>query len=222
MNKQIAVIWDMDGVITDTGEFHYITWRDTLREIGFELTREAFQPTFGMKNEAIVDNLLDIKPSPDIIETLSLKKEEAFRRDIQGNLSLLPGVRQCLDKFSGLGWKQALASSAPQANIDAILKELGINSYFNQIFSADQPNLPDKSDPTVFLAVSELLGIPPQQCIVIEDSIAGVTGAKRSGMACIAVTTTNPRENLTLADLVLDSLEELTDRDLEVITSSPA
>lgn len=215
MRNNIAVIWDMDGVITDTGEFHFITWRETLKEIDVEFKREDFVKYFGMKNHAVLENVMKKKLDQDYVEKLSTIKEGDFLRQIKGNIELLPGVKYCLEKFTNFGWQQAIASSAPQGNVDAILTELEIEPYFDLIFSADQPDLPDKSDPLVFLKVAELMGKSPKDCIVIEDSIAGVTGAKGGDMKCIAVTTTNPVEKLSAADLVFDKLSELTDEHLE-------
>lgn len=217
MRDNVAVIWDMDGVITDTAEFHYITWRDKLNEIGVEFKREDFVQFFGMKNHAVLENVMKKKLEPEFVENLAVSKEEEFRRMLKGNIELLPGVKKCLGRFAGLGWKQALASSARQENIDATLSELGIEPYFDDVFSGDDPDTPDKSNPTLFLRVAEALKFAPQDCIVIEDSIAGVTGAKKAGMKCIAVTTTNPADRLSSADLILDSLSELTDAHLQSI-----
>ncbi len=100
---------------------------------------------------------------------------------------------------------QAIGSSAPQANIDALVDELQICHYFGSIVSAHQ--LPSKPDPTVFLTAAANLGAEPTGCLVVEDAIAGVTAAKAARMKCLAVTTTNPPEALQQADLIVDRLD---------------
>ena len=109
-----------------------------------------------------------------------------------------------LDKFTSLCMKQAIASSAPPENIDVLVGELKIGQYFGALVSG--ANMPGKPDPSVFLKSASDLRIEPHNCIVIEDAIAGVEGARRAGMKCIAVTTTNPAEVLSQADHVVESL----------------
>ena len=101
----------------------------------------------------------------------------------------------------------AIASSAPDANIQALVKELGLQDYFAAILSGSE--MPGKPDPAVFLAAARRLEFPPERCVVVEDSIAGVKAARRAGMKCIAVTTTNPGEALQAADRVVHSLADL-------------
>ena len=102
----------------------------------------------------------------------------------------------------------AIASSAPMENIQLILRGLGIESYFQAIVWGREVT-EGKPSPQAFLLAAEKLGVKPEDCLVIEDAVAGVSAAKRAGMKCIAVTTTNPREKLHEADLVVDSLAEV-------------
>ena len=95
----------------------------------------------------------------------------------------------------------------PDMIIDALIDELQIRPYFSAVVSAF--SLPSKPDPAVFLEAARQIGVPPNHCIVIEDAIPGVEAAHRAGMKCIAVTITNPREDLSIADIIVDSLEEL-------------
>jgi HAD superfamily hydrolase (TIGR01509 family) len=122
-------------------------------------------------------------------------------------LQALPGVRAWLERLSQQGVPMAVASSAPVENIDITLEELGLRSYFDAIVSV--AGRPGKPDPLVFLESASRLGMPPERCIVVEDAIPGVEAAKRAGMKCIAVTTTNPAEALVAADLVVERLDML-------------
>jgi beta-phosphoglucomutase-like phosphatase (HAD superfamily) len=104
-----------------------------------------------------------------------------------------------------MGFHQAIASSAPQANIDALVDELHVREFFEVIVSGY--DMPGKPHPMVFLRAADLMEVPATNCIVIEDSVAGVRAAKSAGMRCIAVTTTNPAQLLSEADVVVDSLD---------------
>ena len=212
MSQLKAVLWDMDGVIVDTGEFHYRSWQDTLSRQGMEYSRETFRTTFGMNNRGIIEILFGEDVSEGLYHQVSEEKERAFRQLIKGKVKLLPGVQSLLDTIADARIPQAIGSSAPQENIDAIVDSLGLRSYFKELVSAY--NLPGKPDPAVFLAIAELLDVRPSQCLVIEDAVAGVKAAQRAGMKCLAVTTTNPPEVLAFADQVVDDLAAIALPDL--------
>jgi len=112
-----------------------------------------------------------------------------------------------MEAFRQNGICQALASSGPPGNINAVLTALAVKTYFDVIVSGD--GLPSKPDPFIFLKAADRLGVIPLNCLVIEDAVTGVQAAKASGMKCIAVTTTNHAKKLADADLVLDNLAEL-------------
>lgn len=201
-----AVLWDLDGVLVDSGELHYQAFVAVLGELNITLSRETFQRTFGMNNASIFRLLLG-SPSSEEIERLSERKETLFRSLLPGRIQALPGVRQWLERFNTQGIPMAVASSAPAENIDLILAELAVRPFFRAIVSA--ANMPGKPDPTVFLEAAHQLKMPPSCCIVIEDSIPGVQAAKSGGMKCLAVLTTNPAEALQAADLIVERLDLL-------------
>jgi beta-phosphoglucomutase-like phosphatase (HAD superfamily) len=100
-----------------------------------------------------------------------------------------------------------VASSAPPANIDALIDELVLRPYFDTLVSGQ--DMPGKPDPALFLEVALQLDVAPERCVVVEDAVAGVEAAKRAGMKCVAVTTTNPAQVLDEADIVVDRLDAL-------------
>jgi beta-phosphoglucomutase family hydrolase len=202
-----GVLWDMDGVLVDTGEFHFQAWSQTLAEYDIPFSRDLFRATFGMNNMGLIAHLLGRKPDPGFIARVSDHKERRFRQAIRGHAQPLPGVLVWLDRLRAMGVRQAVASSAPPENIDTLVDELGIRPYFEAIVSGY--DIPGKPDPAVFLKAASELGLPPQRCIVVEDAVAGVQAAKRAGMRCIAVTTTNPAHALSGADIVVERLETL-------------
>ncbi len=199
-----AVLWDMDGVLVNTGELHYRSWKDAFAELGTEFTREQFTSTFGMNNAGILETVYGKALTPELLEKISTRKEVSFREMVKGNAELLPGAGALLDMFTDLDLKQAIASSAPPENINVLVGELKIGRYFQALVSG--ADMPGKPDPSVFLESARRLDVESRNCIVIEDAIAGVEGARRAGMKCIAVTTTNPSEALAQADYIVESL----------------
>ena len=202
-----GVIWDMDGVLVDTGEFHFPAWSQALSEHGIPFTRELFRTVFGMNNAGILTVLLGQVPPPELLAEISDRKERLFRQAVRGHAQPLPGVLAWLERLRAAGLRQAIASSAPPANIDALVDELDLRSYFAAVVSGS--DLPGKPDPAVFLKAAHLIGVPPERCVVVEDAVAGVEGARRAGMKCIAVTTTNPAHTLEAADVVVERLDTL-------------
>ncbi|MDP2727867.1 MAG: HAD family phosphatase [Dehalococcoidia bacterium] len=208
-----AVIWDMDGVLVDTGAFHFRAWQRILRERGRDLTEKEFLESFGMKSVDILRNTLGDLP-PEELRFLAQRKEEYYREEIEGHLQPLPGVRTMLESLNQAGFHQALASSAPLRNINLVLESLGIRQNFEAIVSGDDVQQ-GKPNPAIFLEASRRLGVPPTCCVVVEDALAGVKAAKAAGMRCVAVTNTNPPDKLGEADMVVASLEEISPQTLE-------
>jgi beta-phosphoglucomutase len=199
-----GVLWDMDGVMVDNGELHYQAWKAALSQYNIPFTREFFTETFGMNNRGILNYLLGQAPDANFCQTVSEQKEQLFRQSTHGQVKPLPGVIELIRLFRSMNFRQAISSSAPQENIDAIVDELKIRESFSAIVSGNKMN--GKPAPDVFLAAAQALCLPAQNCLVIEDAVVGVEGAKRAGMLCLAVTNTNPREALRKADAVVDSL----------------
>ena len=209
--QHYAVLWDMDGVLVDTGDFHYRSWKETFEELDIPFDKEDFRKTFGMNNAGILEWVFGRKPELDEVTRISDEKEALFRELIKGKAEPLLGVKSWLKQFQTWGIKQAITSSAPPENIEVLVAELKIGEYFDEIVSGF--DLPGKPNPDVFLKAAKKLQIPPEKCIVVEDAIAGVEGAKRAGMKCIAVTTTNPAGSLKRADCIFENLEMMNEND---------
>ena len=205
--RNIGILWDLDGVLVDTGESHYQAWAETCARYSIPFSREAFRQTFGMNNVKIVGTLTGRVVAPELVAEISDYKEQLFRRTIRGRVQLLRGVKLWLERFQTAGFPQAVASSAPQANIDAIVDELGIRLCFAALVSGAE--MPGKPDPAVFLEASRHIGIAPQRCLVIEDSVAGVEAGLAAGMTVVAITNSLPPEKLARASKVVRSVKEI-------------
>ena len=204
-----AVLWDLDGTIVDTSEPHFISWRDTLDEIGINYSRDDFRTVFGVNNAGGLKLLYGDRISPELRRALGEKKELIFLELIRKGLEPLPGVLEWLEKLQNWGVKQAIASSAPMGNIDALVDGLGIRQYFEAIVSGAE--LLPKPNPDVFLKAASELGVPAERCMVFEDAVAGVNGALNAGMRCVALQTSNSAEGLQAANLLLKDLTDLSE-----------
>jgi len=201
-----AVLWDMDGTLIDSEELHWISWRDTLANEGIVITREQFLSSFGQRNDSIIPRWLGAAATPERIERISKAKEELYRDLVRREgMSPEPGVATWLRRLHNEGWQQAIASAAPRANIDAVLEALSATHIFQGIVSADDVHR-GKPDPEVFLIAASRVGVPPDSCIVVEDAVAGVQGARSAGMKSIGVSHNGKQ---LPADVVVQSLDLL-------------
>ena len=197
-----AFLWDLDGTIVDTKDCHFFTWESALNMHGFELDRDVYGMNFGRNNNALAPLFLGFDPDDDLLEALIDHKETLFRQIAPKQTELVHGVRTWLSTAAGMNIKQAIASSAPIENITTMLAHFELERYFNTIISGTY--LPAKPEPDIFLKAAQDLRCSPVNCLVIEDSIAGVKAAKNAGMHCVAVSTSHSREELFQADIVVD------------------
>lgn len=197
-----AFLWDLDGTIVDTKDCHFYTWESALQKHGFELDRDVYGMNFGRNNYALAPLFLGFDPDDDLLAELIDHKETLFRQIAPEQTELVPGVRTWLSTAAGMNIKQAIASSAPMENITTMLTHFELDRYFNTIVSGTY--LPAKPEPDIFLKAAQDLECSPANCLVIEDSLAGVKAAKTAGMHCVAVSTSHAREELTRADIVVD------------------
>jgi beta-phosphoglucomutase len=201
-----AVLWDLDGTLVDSEEYHWIAWRDTMAAEGVTITHDQFLETFGWRNDAIIPRLLGRDVSPEHIAQIGEAKEESYRALVRSRgLAPLPGVADWIERLKREGWRQAIASSAPRKNIDTVLEVLGMENEFQAIVSAEDVER-GKPDPQVFLVAARRLGVKPARCIVVEDAAAGIEAARRAGMRSIGI----QRGGAALdADIVVRSLADL-------------
>jgi len=213
-----SVLWDLDGTLVDSEQFHWLAWRDSMAAAGVSLSHEQFLKTFGLRNDAIVPQWIP-GATPERIDEIAAGKERLYRRLIReagsgaGGLAPLPGAREWIERLALDGWRQAIASSAPRENVAAVLAVIGLASFFQALVAAEDVTA-GKPDPQVFLTAAARLGSPPAHSIVVEDAPAGIEAARRAGMASIGVRLAGPplAANLavsSLADLPPDAFSSL-------------
>jgi len=203
-----AVLWDLDGVLVDTATFHFEAWQELFQSLGKGFADADFRRTFGLRNDAILGDILG-ELAPAEVGRLAQKKEELYREKIEGRVTAIPGAMGLLHRLQQRGRKSAIVSSTTRENVRVVLGSLGLEGVFEAVVAEeDAPR--GKPDPQGFLVAAQKLGVEAEECVVIEDAPGGVEAAKRAGMRCIGVTTSRPREALAGADLVVDSLKEAT------------
>jgi beta-phosphoglucomutase len=201
-----CAIWDVDGTLIDSGPLHFETWYHTLREEGHIITHEQFAATFGQRNDAVLRAYLGSDLPISDIERIGGAKERLYREMVaQHGINPLPGVMEWLERLAAAGWKQAIASSAPRLNLQAIIAAIDIEHYFATVVSAEDVKH-GKPDPEIFLLAAARLGGTPARSVVIEDAPAGVEGGRRAGMYTIGVLFSHRELD---ADIVVPTLDQL-------------
>lgn len=184
-----AVIFDLDGVIVSTDDCHYRAWKKMADEEGIYFDREINNRLRGVSRMASLEIVLE-KANREYSE--KEKQEMAERKnnyykelicELTPN-DILPGAIETLEQLKENGIKIAIGSSSK--NTPIILKQIGLDSYFDAV--SDGNNIThSKPDPEVFLKAAEMLGIAPENCMIVEDADAGIEAGKRAGMKTLAV-----------------------------------
>jgi beta-phosphoglucomutase len=215
MSLPKACIFDLDGVIVDTVEAHFIAWKSMADELNIPFTKEDNEHLKGIsRNESmkIILGMGGLKKSDEEISQYTTKKNEIYV-DIISKMTpkdILPGVLDFIELLKTNGIAIAIGSSSK--NTPTILKAVGLDSIFDVVVDGNQVTH-SKPDPEVFLKGAIKLNMLPKDCVVLEDAISGVEAAKRGGMKCIGVGESNV---LGAADIVVADLTKL---DLAILKS---
>jgi beta-phosphoglucomutase len=154
---------------------------------GIHLTHADFLASFGQRNDAILKVWLGVDALKQDIERIGDAKEVRYRELVRlEGLAPLSGAAEWVERLNREGWRQAVASSAPRANVDTVLEVLGLAKWFQATVSAEDVQI-GKPDPQVFLIAASRVGASPATSIVVEDAAAGVEAARRAGMRSIGV-----------------------------------
>ena len=204
-----AVIFDLDGVLVDSEPFSEEASNRALAEHGIRITAEERKRAFGRRDmdsyrDYIRARGLDLDPGE-----INRRKVEIYSGLIKGKLKPIPGARELVERLRKRGMPFALASSGTPGKIRATLTEIGFGRLFSVIITAEDISR-GKPDPEIFLGAAEKLRVRPADCLVVEDSQAGVEAAKKANMKCIALRSKNTfGQDLSEADKIVNSLEEI-------------
>lgn len=205
--SRVGVIFDMDGVLIDSADAHFESWRRLGEELGTTVTRKQFEETFGRQNRDIIPIRFGVTDESRIA-MLADRKEELYRDRVRSDPPIVDGAAKLVRGLDEGGAGLAVGSSGPRENIELILQLTGLAGYFDVIVSSDDVTR-GKPDPQVFSMACDRLGLSPGECVVIEDAPAGVQAAKRAGCGCIGVMMHHDRRALRSADRVVERLADL-------------
>lgn len=212
-----ALIFDLDGVITDTAELHYLAWKKLADELGMYFDKEQNEALKGVSRIGSLNIILDNNGKIDAYtyeekEALADRKNEYYKELIETltEKDILPGIKQLLIDARAKGLKTAVASVSK--NAPRVLERIGLTAYFDTVADAAKVKN-SKPDPEIFLTCASQLGVDPKDCIGLEDAQAGIEGILSAGMYAVginvSVTTKEPDLMLaSTAELSLSLLEE--------------
>lgn len=206
-NNKRAFIFDMDGTLIDSMPFHYRTWLDTFHKLGVDISEDQLkQANLGVISE-VIRRLLGDDLTDEEVQRIANMKEEHFKQVYKPHLELLPGLSEFLSGAHSLGIPMAIGTSAMYGNIDYILDGLNLREYFDAIVG-DEDVCNGKPNPETFLLAAERLNMPAHNCVVFEDSAAGVEAARRAGMQVVYLTTGSKYQMNETRDHVLLSIAD--------------
>jgi HAD superfamily hydrolase (TIGR01509 family) len=205
--NEILAIFDHDGVLVDSLEFHTQAWFELGRRAGLNFTPEFIHETFGMTNPSIFRRLLGDSIGADVLREHSELKEACYRDIARGRIKLMDGVRGVLDALTKQGVKLAIGSSGVLPNLELTVEECGLTGRFAAIASLEDITR-GKPDPQIFLVAAAKARCEPARSVVFEDAPVGIQAAKAAGMYAVGLTTTHPAASLQEAgaDGVVESL----------------
>jgi HAD superfamily hydrolase (TIGR01509 family) len=201
-----GVILDMDGVLVDSAPFTVAAAVRMFAEWGVTVHPEDFRPHFGSGEANMIGAVAGrygVAIDPDRAKA---RTYELYLQSIPGRLAALPGVRPFIAACREAGLRLAVASSADAVKVEGNLLAVGLpQSGFDAVLTGCDAAR-KKPAPDLFLLAADRLGLPPADCLVVEDAIVGVAAAKGAGAWCLALTTSFPAERLTQADWVAPDL----------------
>jgi len=180
----------MDGVIIDSNPWHRIAWTEYTHRHGVEMTEAMQQRMYGKRNDEIIRDFLGAHLDDGEVFAHGAAKEALYREFMKPRTgeSLVPGIREFLARYRNL--ELAVATNAEGANVDFVLDATGLRPFFRTILNGHQVTHP-KPHPEIYLRAAEALQVPPEECIVFEDSHTGVEAGLAAGMRVVGVGTTH-------------------------------
>lgn len=201
-----AAIFDLDGVIIDSGPLHMEAWKMVLEDSGIYFDDQQFRAMYGMRDSEVIPRLIGIM-GDEKIERLQKQKEETYQKLILHYARPTRGLREFIAHLKARKIPRAVASSAPQIVVEHMLETVGLKEEMQIIVTGAQP-MRSKPAPDIFLMAAYRLGIEPKQCVVFEDAVSGVEAARSAGATVVALTTSFSKGELSHADLVITDFHD--------------
>ena len=219
MNKTIkAFIFDLNGTMINDMAYHVDAWYNILNnELGAGLDRQAVKKEMYGKNEELLIRVFGPRHfTPAQMADISMEKERRYQQAYRPHLELINGLPAFLERAREKGRLMAIGSAAITFNIDFVLDNLRIRSYFSSIVSADNVKH-SKPDPETYLQAAAALGVEPSSCLVFEDAPKGVEAAANAGMDCVVLTTMHTKDEFSAYSNILAFIADYTDPVLDTL-----
>jgi beta-phosphoglucomutase len=209
MKKEIAVIFDMDGVIVHTNPYHSKAFRAFFSARNLSPTDEEFaEHMFGKSNSYILSHFLERTIEGDELRLMEDEKESLFRKLYEPFIEPITGITSFIEDLYRHGVRLGVATSAPVANLDLILTKVPLRGKMGSILASENVKK-HKPDPEVYLTSATNLGVSPDQCVVFEDSFSGISAALNAGMKVVGVLTSHTAEELPPCNLYVQDYSEM-------------
>ena len=208
-----ALVFDFDGVLVDSEPLHLRAYQEVLEPRGVSLPREEYYARYlGYDDSGVFTAVAHARGlNLDAREVVALSEEKTRLFDAllaAGDVNLYPAAAECVARLAAV-WPLGIASGALRHEIEGTLRGRGLERYFRFIVAAGETPA-SKPAPDPYARAAALHGVPPAECVAIEDSRWGIEAAKAAGLWCIAITHTYPVPELMQADAIITSLEEVT------------
>jgi len=204
-----AVIFDMNGVIINDERIHQESWRVYCKKHGFQITEEDFKHNvFGRTEKDTFTYLYNREITPEELEQFSNERVDTAIEIFKPQIKMTEGLQNLLDELLEMNIPMAIATSARKRYFNFIMDQLNIRKYFIVVLTAEDITK-GKPDPEIYLETASKLQIEPQNCIVFEDTLSGIKAAKAAGMKVVGIATTHFKEELGLADTVVNNFEKV-------------
>ncbi|EOZ99573.1 Beta-phosphoglucomutase [Indibacter alkaliphilus LW1] len=204
-----AIIFDMDGVICHTNPFHSVAFQEFFAKRGLYPTEEEFaMHMYGKSNSYIMSHFLERKVEGNELLELEDEKESLFREIYQDKVNPINGFLEFFESLKENGLLTGVATSAPRANLELIIGQLGIVEKMESIMASEDVTK-HKPDPEVYIQSAKNLGVAPEHCVVFEDSFSGVTAAKNAGMKVVGVLSSHIKEELPICEFYIEDYKKL-------------
>ena len=206
---QVVVIFDMDGVIVDNGEFHFLAWKKFCEKHNISISKNAFKNKFfGRTNEEVLPELFERDLAKKEIKELGAEKERIYCEIYKPHLKPVNGLVSFLKELKKKNIPVGIATSAPPENVDFVIDGLKIGSYMQTVVN-DSMVSNGKPAPDIYLEAARRLNAKPENCVVFEDSLSGTKAAWDAGAKVVALTTTLPAEKHQHAHSIVDDFESV-------------
>jgi HAD superfamily hydrolase (TIGR01509 family) len=216
--KQQCVIFDMDGVICHTNPHHVKAFEAFFNKYEIPYTNEEFEEhMYGKHNGYIMTHFFKRQIAGEELTLLEDEKEAMFREVYKDKVETIPYYLDFLSELKSRGFKTAVATSAPRANLDLIISTLKISDKMDSMMSSEDVKA-HKPNPEVYLKSADRVGVSLSDCVVFEDSFSGVTAALNAGMKVVGVLSTHTKEQLPPCSFYINDYSEVNvDKVLELL-----